>query len=392
MKKFKKALAITMACFLAISIPTPAFAADEILSSSSEAPVESITPSIAKSLDSEEFSNAAIYAINVENDAEKTVTVPLIITQDGFLSFSIITDNTSAGTFTYTISSDAEKQDVIVSDSSDLTDLSEFTGLESFDKGTYYLTIDVVADGSTDPYFTFGFNALLCTKAPKTLKNNQVVASAKAGTSDYHKFTLTKSARIGFQGTTLSNASTLKFTICDSKKKALTKQTTMGNTAFQYFALAKGTYYLKVNTDSSIYWMAYSATAATDKGGVSSSKPTNLKVNTKTSGLVTASDKKNKTDYFKITTTAAGQLKGFYISYYGQGSIKIKIKSPGMKEKSATVKSGMYREYTVTETLDQYGQTYYRDGKFPKGTYTIQIIKPDSTSSGSYEIGTKLYK
>lgn len=392
MKILKKAIAVMMACFLAISIPTPVLA-DSLYSSNSEDTVESITPSVGNTLSAEEFHDTNLYAIVVDNDAEKSATVPLVITQDGYLDYAFIIDDTKAtGSFTYTISTDAEKQDVITTESHDFTTTSSLSNLQSFKKGTYYLTIDITSDNNTEDPFTLGFAGLLYTSSAKTLKNNKITVSAKSASSDYHKFTLTKSASIGFMGDGYYNDSTLKFTICDSNKKALTKQVSMNNSTAQYFSLVKGTYYLKVNTDSPIYQMLFSAGATTDKSGSTASKPASLKVNTKTLGLVTANDSKNKTDYYKITTTKAGQLKGLYVSYYGQGAINVKIKAPGIKDVTGKIENGMYRSFTLQESLNTSGQTYYRDNNFPKGTYTIQITKPDTSTTGVYEIGTKLYE
>lgn len=396
MTKMKRLLSVVLALVLVLALPLQTQAAGYLFDGDDTSAIktlESITPAVAKTGSETEFASSKLFGIAVENDELKSVTVPLVITKKGVLDFQLLAHNKDiVGTADFKLTKDEEATNII--EEGTLNELLSTEGnstIVALEKGTYYLTVTVDTVDTIAAEFLFSFQGILYQSGDQTLKNNTWTVAAKNSTSTYYKLTVTKPSTVSF-GASFSAGSSFKVALCNSSKTAISKVSTLYTSSpIATYAVGKGTYYFKVATNSSFYTIKPMVTAVNDKGGTSSSKPTSIKVNSAAKGLITATDKKNKSDYYKITTTKKGQLKDLYISYYGQGSIKVTIKVPGLKAKTTTVKSGAVVTHTYYETMQNGNGSYYRDAQYPKGTYTIKITKPDGTSSGSYEIGTKKF-
>lgn len=393
----KKLLSVLLTLAMAFSVTAmPVQAAGTVVDLSTEdgAVVQKIEPQLMKT--PEDADKVKSYAIGVVNDEEKSVTIPISIQKDGKLNYVIAGANSSAsGNATYILSSDEEGSNVVAQSEASLSSSTPVSKWAAVKKGTYYITIKVTGTLAEDGLFSF--EGCLYPSGNQVLTNKKMtfVSPTSKSAATYLKVTTTKPSKLTFQYVGTEDA-TAKITLCDKNKKAISIATTIGRTtsdAYETYVVGKGTYYYKIVSSNNALLVQSTANSYTDPAGKTSSKAKALKVNKETKGYVSISDKKGTVDYYKCTTTKAGQLKGLYVALDGQGSVTLTIKAPGVKAKTVTVKGGsVYHIDGYYETTTSNGSTYYRDKSFPKGTYTISIKKNTAGTNGTCYIGTKLYK
>lgn len=357
--------------------------------------VNTIKPGVLKTEDDSDTVTKKMYAVSVTNDEEKSITVPIKVTADGQLDYSIFSDNeNSSGKATYILSKDAKGTSVVASGSDNLASSDGYNNLAKVSKGTYYLTIKmegtVVEDG------LFYVQAHVYPTGDRVLKDNVITISASNGSkATYYKVTVSKPSTLSFRFMGYESL-TGKVTLCDKNKKAISATSVIGQggeTGLQTYVVGKGTYYYKFTTKNSAYQVLSNAKSYTDPAGKSAAKAKALTVNKEKKGYVSLGDKKGTVDYYKLTTKKAGSLKGLYVAFTGQGTVQVTIKIPGYKTETVKVKAG--RVYTIDslyETMTDGSNTYYRDKVFPKGNYTITVKKLTTATNGTYYIGTKQYE
>jgi transcriptional accessory protein Tex/SPT6 len=177
-------------------------------------------------------------------------------------------------------------------------------------------------------------------------------------------------------------------TLCNSSKKAITNEissSTISDT--KIFAVKKGTYYLKVTTNS--YWlrMKTSQESATDQSGSSKSKAANLTLGKDKSGLIFLEDKSSKYDWFKFTLTKATAVDLEISGSCSAGTIYYELTSSSI---DGTLEGYLSGVGSYDETPLNY---YTSDGKIhtslPKGTYYIKVYKKSAKSCGTYFVKAK---
>ncbi len=365
------------------------------INSNAASTVKTIKADVLKTENDLELATKKAYALVVTNDEDKSLTVPIKVTTDGKLNYSIVNHNeNSTGTVTYTLSKDEKGKKVVASGKEDLSSDKGYDKLVKVSKGTYYLTIkmkgNIVKDG------LFYVQAHVYPIGDRVLTNNVLAISASNGKkATYYKVTVSKPSILAFQFSGYE-LRTGKITLCDRNKKAISATSVIGKgreTGLQTYVVGKGTYYYKFTTTNSTYQVLSNTKAYTDKAGKSATKAKALKINTETEGFVSLGDKKGTVDYYKATATKEGQVKGLYVAFGGEGTVQVTIKAPGIKAKTMKVPAGKcFYINTIYQEKIENGRTYYRNIKFPKGEYTIKVKKLTGKTNGVYYIGTKQYK
>ena len=173
-------------------------------------------------------------------------------------------------------------------------------------------------------------------------------------------------------------------TLLNSKKKAITEKqynsvtNKDGDLQFTY-SVAKGTYYIEVDTSVGAYIANWKFKEVKDKSGASKSKATNLKIGGKAvKGIVTPTDKTSKVDWFKFKLTASKKIK-ITLNYDTVGKLKVEV----CNSKGKVLIGGDRTVHAGKNTLT------FDSSKLSKGTYYIKISKPNSKGSGYYTIKVK---
>lgn len=216
-------------------------------------------------------------------------------------------------------------------------------------------------------------------------------SSTKAQTV-YHKIKVPKDGYIKLEGygysAYSSSKSSIRYRLCNSKKKALTKwdksisafgSSVTGRKAFtDYVAVKKGTYYIKVNDNR--YKLKYTFKAVKDQGGSSKAKARNIARGKTVKGLVQAGGKGSKIDWYKITLPKSQKIK---FTYNALACDWIQFKVVNADPRVTIFGSSAYCWAKKTSATTR--------NAFPAGTYYIQVTRmmKDEGASGYYTVSWK---
>lgn len=90
------------------------------INSNAASTVKTIKADVLKTENDLELATKKAYALVVTNDEDKSLTVPIKVTTDGKLNYSIVNHNeNSTGTVTYTLSKDEKGKKVVASGKED---------------------------------------------------------------------------------------------------------------------------------------------------------------------------------------------------------------------------------------------------------------------------------
>ena len=225
------------------------------------------------------------------------------------------------------------------------------------------------------------------TKAA-TLKNKKWYTNTDTWSSEktlYHKIKVPKDGYITLQGYGYSSSSSstkysLRYRLCNSKKKALTKwdqylssgsSNYTGTKAYtNWIAVKKGTYYIKVKDYQ--YKLRYTFKAVKDQGGSSKAKAKTIAKGKTIKGLAVAGEKGSKVDWYKITLPKAQTIK-----------LTLNGKACGWMQFDIVGFTGFGACWSKKETAST--------NKVPAGTYYIKAYRmnKDKDTSGYYTISWK---
>lgn len=258
--------------------------------------------------------------------------------------------------------------------------------------GTYYLKYELLKVSEAD-VLDFALGLCFFSNEDMELTEEQVVFSYSD--SDIpevtYKIKVNSTGYIAVQFAAADDeyGFSSKFQLLDKNKKELSKEAYVSadrndeggyNDIVQYYAVNKGTYYVKVKSIYGLYAIAYDFTSVKDKAGSSKSKATSLKLGgSAVKGICTVSDKTSKEDWYKFTLTKNKSIK-ITINTKIDGNLKVEI----MDSSGKTVWYG-----TRTLYEGEYKLEMKSSGKWSKGTYYIKVTKPDKTSSGYYTVKVK---
>ena len=258
-----------------------------------------------------------------------------------------------------------------------------------FDKaGTYYLKIEndnrtSTISGNIGAYFFNGADKTLTSgKTNVTFQNSST-------TWVYHKFKATKT---GYISVNIQEAEGygVYAKLLSSSKKALSNEiytyqsSSIDSSNIASFAVQKGkTYYIATrgSSEGETYNITCTQKSVSEKSGTKKSKAVTIKKNKTIKGTQIANGKKTGNDWYKIKLTSAKKIT-FTIGgkTTGYGDIKIKVVPASSK----------VRLYSNTMSVPETGNAKYTTiGKWPKGTYYIQVYKYNKNSSGYYSIKWK---
>lgn len=256
--------------------------------------------------------------------------------------------------------------------------------------GTYYFKFSVSDYRETKgEKFIFGIQTCVVSGDNMTLKNKEQVISAFVDYTNpiYYKVSVSNPGTITFN---VEGESSSYVTLCNSKKKALTDEVSSSYTDGEYvYAVGKGTYYIKVKSYAEMITAKSTVKSVKDMGGASKAKATKLTIGAKNkSGLVLATDKSKKADWFKFYNSKNQKVTVNITGIVQSGEVRIEMYySNGKKFSSSYAILNEYRkDASFSPYVARLGAT---SGKLPKGTYYIKIIKDDKVTTGTYSIKVK---
>lgn len=240
-------------------------------------------------------------------------------------------------------------------------------------KGTYYIRTKNSAHVYW-AYYTFAGNP--------TWKSGKTYSITPAYNQYYYaKF---KPSKSGYLTLKYSGSYNTYMTLCNSSKKALTKEVYASkgyNDQKAVFAVKKNTtYYLKIKSSyGSKFTIKPTFTSVTEKSGSKISKAVSIKKGKTAKGLILPNS--STKDYYKLVVSKAQKVSIKITGKVYAGTVKVTIYSDKKMKKSlgsvslyGGSSSGTYKLYTLGSS------------KLRKGTYYIKVERKDSKSNGYYTI------
>ncbi len=251
--------------------------------------------------------------------------------------------------------------------------------------GTYTLTYTVGSNITDNITYTTKIMAYAAATEENVETGAAYIGFHKAGEDVYKKITVKKAGLLQVAATQYTHwgkavltgdASSSytygeKLTLCNSNKKPITEQetTSSSNGYTNYYAVKAGTYYVKISANYDDYYMFVTKLEA---GGVTNntSKAKAQKLSNKYKATLMPIGGSSKTRWYKVTLKKKKKIKIFY-DFYGtqDGAAKVTVcNSKGKKlTYSTTIFSGKSGTLSTTSA-------------YKKGTYYVQVSKPDSSS------------
>ncbi len=220
------------------------------------------------------------------------------------------------------------------------------------------------------------------------------VGQCGAGTTVFHKFTLSKPSFVAVTGVEKlpATGSTigLEVTLYNKKMAAMDSKQyvkllgTADSSIYAEYALAKGSYYIGVSNVGE-YGLAVAAAnkvgnyKITDPGGKSKAKAKTIKKKKTVGGIIAVGDKKGKADWFKFKVTKKQVLK-FKIS--AEGSCMVNFTLYGPSYKKGITMANLRDDATALKTIkrNSWGSTV-GSLKVTPGTYYIRVRRSSGYKS-----------
>lgn len=350
-----------------------------IVDVSTEQPVSEMKAHIVTTGDSKDLKKISQYVVGMTSDLTELI-VPLKIEAAGVLQYNFEEESDSVEVELYSDQA-CTKQ----------LDYNRYNGYAEIPKaGTYYLKFEnSYGDYGAEEVvnLTGDFSCQLYASAAGKLKMGTWKATGiwDSTKAVYYQVDVTKTGILKVE-MNAENTGTY-ITLCNSSKKAITDEmssSTISDT--KIFAVKKGTYYLKVTTNSFWLRMKTSQESATDQSGSSKSKAANLTLGKDKSGLIFLEDKTTKYDWFKFTLTKATAVDLEISGSCSAGTIYYELTSSSIGGTLDGYLSGV-------GSYDETPLNYTSNGKFyttlPKGTYYIKVYKNSAKTCGTYFVKAK---
>lgn len=251
--------------------------------------------------------------------------------------------------------------------------------------GTYTLTYTVSSSITDNVTYTTDIVGYTASPEENVDLGTGYIGFHKAGEDVYKKVTVTKGGLLEIGAaecsgwgkyTMTGDANSFymygqKVTLYNSKKEPITEEASTTSTSYytNYYAVKAGTYYVKL---SSSYDGYYTFATALKTGGITNntSKAKAQKLSSKYKATLMPIGGSSKTRWYKVTLKKSKKIKIFY-DFYGTGDCAAKITVCNSKGKKLTYASTIYSERSGKLSTQR---------KYPKGTYYVQVSKPDSSS------------
>ena len=254
--------------------------------------------------------------------------------------------------------------------------------------------------------FLFLLAAIPGSKADAaTLKNGAVAGPIGATTNgEYHKLVMARDGYVSLsvlsQYQDYGYKSVCKISIHNSSKKRLSDYKYNNYFASynymkeQFWALKKGTYYVKVTMDyptvsyndgtnyynnlQNKYYVATALKYITDSAATKKSKATTIKLKASKQGLIKLTDARSSSsgsagDWYKFTLSRTTKVR-LYVNGY-------------TTNRTDTTQSLRFSVYGKTTYSKLSSLARGKTTTLPRGTYYIRLYKTSKTDSGYYKIG-----
>lgn len=331
------------------------------------------------------------YKVNFP-ESTKELVMPIKISAKGCLQIVLEEITTNYSNLVVSIYSDSsctsKMGDSVYLFSGDLYKENSITLKES---GTYYLKYELSRPSDTEA-LDFVIGLALYSNENKDLTKDPILSYQDRDLSDItYKIKVDSTGYITVQFAAFDDeyGYSSKFQLLNKDKKAVSKEANLSakkndkgkyNDIEQYYAVTKGTYYLKVNTNKGLYGIKYKFTSVKDKAGSSKSKATALKLGgSAVKGICAVTDKTSKGDWYKFTLAKSKSIK-ITINSKSDGNLKVEIMDSSGKPILYGIRTLYEKEYELE---------LKSSGKWNKGTYYIKVTKPDKKSSGYYTVKVK---
>ena len=178
----------------------------------------------------------------------------------------------------------------------------------------------------------------------------------------------------------------INVTLCDSKKKAITKTKTIGTYKDNFskkmvYAVSEGTYWLKVTSaQQTLFTMGAKFTAITDKSGLKMDNAQSIKSGKWYNGLSLWEDTTTKGDYYKFTLKKASVVTISLKGNCGSGKVVGTVSGDrvnGSYSGLSLKKIGGKSTWKVQTRASK---------KLPAGTYYIRIAKDTKKTNAAYQL------
>ena len=178
-------------------------------------------------------------------------------------------------------------------------------------------------------------------------------------------------------------------TLCNSKKTALTAQSTVEEGDKLVYVVGKGTYYLKVKSQKGCIALSSTFTTVSSAASASKSKAGTLKVNGSTrNALVLPGDSTSRNYYLKFYNPKNQKIYLNVTTSFSSGSVKIEfLDSKGTSYGSKKIANGVAIKNVYNPYV--YGAYSASSRILPKGTYYIKLTKTQKKTSGIVQINVK---
>lgn len=250
------------------------------------------------------------------------------------------------------------------------------------EKGTYYLQLKVYDHGNNIPEDGYVFEVYFqfVSGADRELKDKTWSAATMVREYADGMYFKVSTSKAGTLTINLESDNSAYITLLNSNKKEISDKTYYYTKDGKLcFAVGKGTYYLKVNTYSSYFRIKSTFKAITDSSGASKAKAKALTKGKTYNGLVTATDKKGKVDWYKITLSKAQTVNIQFKGNVSSGKITLEFFGENI---GGSITRTLYN----LDDDRSFQATTYRSTKLPKGTYYIKVTKSTDTTSGNYTL------
>lgn len=348
--------------------------------------------------------DATITAVNVktgkETPASENTYTGKIGTADGYNTSSVVeikTDCSGLLKFGYkgnnsetvymTLYSDAALTSEVGITSTESSTKESFTdGFSIPEAGVYYLELKSYGNSDIDytitPYIVSADDSTLEDKEAK------VVSLTGYDDSNYYKITLNKAGAVAVCTTDADGKDCYADVDIYKKVNGEMKLVSEGEASVDgtVSGLGKGTYYIKLSEGSSDYYLiGYEFISISEKSGSSKAKAGTMKIGKASKGLILATDKTSKADWYKIKTTKSKEVT---VTFSGEvnGGVTLEF-----MDASGDSFGRLYiSDYTKSDSASPYVGTWgSSSGKLPKGTYYMKVTKDSSDVSGYYTITVK---
>lgn len=240
--------------------------------------------------------------------------------------------------------------------------------IRKLSKGTYILTIrsnNATGFSAVYPYYFTSENIGISTSSKFIVGN---------GSNIVQTFSISGRRQVWIDADSTGKAYIQKYSNNTWKRVSYDKKFvgTSKNLARAYYALSSGKYRLIMKpTDGALVEFAYGNKKYTGKYATKKSKAKSISRKKSKTNVLTASDAKNKSHYYKIKVTKKRNSRIDVTTWQNSGKIRVTISGKGVKTKTVNYTSSKAVKYTA---------------KLKKGTYYIRITKMTKNTSGAYKV------